>query len=130
MREPLPRTRLGKYRRFLLPRSNLAREVIPEGLRAAGATVDAVEAWRIGLINGLIEDEDFIDTVHEQARAIGAASFAVAHAKRLVRLGAEDPMEAALARESEAQEECFDSADFREGLDAFVDKRRAEFKGG
>jgi uroporphyrinogen III methyltransferase/synthase len=33
-------------RRFLIPRSDLAREVLPAGLRAAGAEVDAVVAYR------------------------------------------------------------------------------------
>jgi uroporphyrinogen III methyltransferase/synthase len=33
-------------RRFLIPRSDLAREVLPSGLREAGARVDAVVAYR------------------------------------------------------------------------------------
>jgi uroporphyrinogen III methyltransferase/synthase len=33
-------------RRFLLPRAEIARETLPEGLRAAGATVDAVTVYR------------------------------------------------------------------------------------
>jgi uroporphyrinogen III methyltransferase/synthase len=33
-------------RRFLLPRAEVAREVLPEGLRAAGATVDTVTVYR------------------------------------------------------------------------------------
>jgi len=33
-------------RRFLFPRSDVAREVVPEGLRSAGASVDSVEAYR------------------------------------------------------------------------------------
>lgn len=33
-------------RRFLLPRSDIGRDVVPDGLRAAGAEVDAVEAYR------------------------------------------------------------------------------------
>ena len=94
-----------------------------------GSPVDAEEALRIGLVTRLVEDHDFQDGVQHQVSRIGAASHAVAHAKRLVRLGAEDSLEAALARESESQEECFESADFREGLEAFLDKRPAEFKG-
>ena len=33
-------------RRFLVPRSDLARDALPDGLRAAGAEVDAVIAYR------------------------------------------------------------------------------------
>jgi 2-(1,2-epoxy-1,2-dihydrophenyl)acetyl-CoA isomerase len=94
-----------------------------------GAPVAAREAARIGLVTEVIEDDDFAAAVQRRAAAIGAPGLAVAHAKRLVRLGAEDSMEAALARESEAQEVCFESDDFKEGLDAFVAKRKAEFKG-
>ena len=94
-----------------------------------GRPVEADEALRIGLVTEIVTGEDFASEVQERAARLGAASFAVAQAKRLVRLGAEDSMEAALARESEAQEECFASADFKEGLDAFVAKRKPEFKG-
>ncbi len=94
-----------------------------------GSAVAADEALRIGLITHIVEADDFQEAVQHQVAGLGAASHAVAHAKRLIRLGAEDPFEAALARESEAQEECFESDDFREGLEAFLDKRKPEFKG-
>ncbi|MGD8817824.1 MAG: enoyl-CoA hydratase, partial [Acidobacteriota bacterium] len=77
----------------------------------------------------IVDDEDFAAAVQRRALAVGAAALAVAHAKRLVRLGAEDSLEAALARESEAQEECFDSDDFKEGLEAFRAKRGPQFGG-
>ncbi len=112
---------------FWLPRligSGRALEMV-----LTGAPVDAEEAARIGLITQIVDERDFAGTVQRRVARIGAARLAVAQAKRLVRLGGEDPMEAALARESEAQEECFDSDDFREGLDAFIEKRPPEFKG-
>ena len=94
-----------------------------------GSAVAADEALRIGLITRIVEDDDFQEAVHYRVAELGAARHAVAHAKRLIRLGAEDSLEAALARESESQEECFESEDFREGLAAFLDKRNPEFKG-
>ena len=94
-----------------------------------GSPVAADEALRVGLITRIVEDDDFQAAVQDQVSGIGAARHAVAHAKRLIRLGAEDPLEAALARESESQEECFESDDFREGLAAFLEKRPPEFKG-
>ncbi len=94
-----------------------------------GRLVDAEEALRLGLITEIVDDENYDGAIQERAARIGAASAAVAHAKRLVRLGSEDELEAAIARESETQEECFESEDFREGLRAFLDKRAPEFKG-
>ena len=94
-----------------------------------GDLVDADEALRTGLVTRIIPDEDFQGAVQETVARLGAASHAVAHAKRLVRLGSEDSLEAAMAREHEAQEECFESDDFREGLDAFLQKRPPRFKG-
>ena len=44
--------------------------------------------------------------------------------------GAEIPFETALALERELQQQLFASDDAREGLDAYVEKRKAAFKGG
>ena len=112
---------------FWLPRligSGRAVEMV-----LTGTAVECEEAARIGLITEVIDDEGFQDAVQQRVQRIGAPAFAVAQAKRLVRLGAEESLEAALARESEAQEECFDSSDFRAGIDAFVAKRKPEFSG-
>ena len=95
----------------------------------SGAAVDAKRASRIGLITGIVSDEDFQSAVQERVIELGAARRAVAHAKRLIRLGSEDSLEAAMARESESQEECFETEDFKEGLNAFLEKRRALFEG-
>jgi len=90
-----------------------------------GDPVGADAAVRIGLATEIIDAEDFRVAVQERVAEIGAADFAVGHAKRLVRLGAEGSFEAALSREAEAQEKCFGSEDFEEGLRAFLAKRAA-----
>jgi enoyl-CoA hydratase/carnithine racemase len=46
-----------------------------------------------------------------------------------VQTGAEIPFESALALERELQQQLFQSEDAREGLDAYVGKRKPEFKG-
>jgi enoyl-CoA hydratase len=59
---------------------------------------------------------------HKAARAVGRI-------KRAVQTGAEIPFESALALERELQQQLFQSADAREGLDAYAGKRKPQFKG-
>ena len=49
--------------------------------------------------------------------------------RRIPKTGAEIPFESALALERELQQQLFQSEDAKEGLAAYVDKRKAEFKG-
>ena len=57
------------------------------------------------------------------------AAMAVGHIKRAVQTGAELPLEAGLALERELQAKLFASDDAREGIRAFVEKRKPEFEG-
>lgn len=57
------------------------------------------------------------------------AAMAVGRIKRSVQTGAEIPLEYGLALERELQQQLFQSEDAKEGLDAYVNKRKAEFKG-
>ena len=57
------------------------------------------------------------------------AAHAVGRIKRSVQSGAEIPFEYALALERELQQQLFQSEDAKEGLEAYVNKRKAEFKG-
>jgi len=94
----------------------------------SGAAVNAEQADKIGLITGIVSEENFQTAVQDRVIRLGAARQAMAHTKRLIRLGSEDSLEAAMARETESQEECFETEDFKEGLDAFLEKRRALFE--
>src|SRR6476620_9025543 len=89
----------------------------------------------IGLIDRLLDAdtaESLLEQVLEYARQFTApskASMAVGRIKRSVQTGAEIPLEYGLALEREIQQQLFQSEDAREGLDAYVGKRKAEFKG-
>ena len=66
---------------------------------------------------------------HPQFTAPNKAAHAVGRIKRSVQTGAEIPLESALALERELQQQLFQSEDAKEGLDAYIGKRKAEFKG-
>jgi enoyl-CoA hydratase len=89
----------------------------------------------LGIVNNLYEAEtgaDFLQQVMSYARqftAPGRASHAVGLIKRSVQTGAEVSLEAGLALERELQQQLFRSEDAKEGLDAYVNKRKPTFKG-
>ena len=89
----------------------------------------------IGLIDRLFNadtGESFLSQVLEYARQFttpAKAAMAVGRIKRCVQTGAEIPLEYGLALERELQQQLFQSEDAKEGLQAYVAKRKAEFKG-
>lgn len=104
-------------------------------LMATGELVDYDEAHRLGLVNRLIDAEDdaaFMTAVLDYARSFctpGRAALAVGNIKRAVQSGAEVTLEAGLALERELQAKLFASEDATEGIAAFTQKRKPEFRG-
>jgi len=104
-------------------------------LMAAGELFEFEKAEALGLVNRIVDatsGEDFMNQALEYAHQFttpGKAARAVGRIKRAVQTGAEIPFESALALERELQQQLFMSEDAREGLDAYVNKRKAEFKG-
>jgi len=104
-------------------------------LMVTGELFDFEKGLELGVINQIIEAEtgdQFRDQVMDYARQFTApnkAAHAVGKIKRSVQTGAEIPFESALALERELQQQLFQSEDAKEGLDAYVGKRKAEFKG-
>jgi enoyl-CoA hydratase/carnithine racemase len=100
-------------------------------LMVTGNTFSFEEAKEMGVINDIFERENFMENIMEYARQFcppNKASKAVGHIKRSVQTGWELPMESALAIERELQALLFNSSDAKEGLNAYVEKRPAEFK--
>ncbi|MFT7169090.1 MAG: enoyl-CoA hydratase, partial [Paracoccaceae bacterium] len=104
-------------------------------LMADGATFDYDRAEALGLINGQIDAADeaeFLDAILEKARGYcppQKAGMSVGLIKRAVQSGVDLPLESGLALERELQQRLFQSEDAREGIAAFTEKRKAEFKG-
>jgi len=104
-------------------------------LMASGRTFDYEEAQGLGLVDRQIEaqdDAEFVQAVLDYARSFCSpqrAAMSVGLIKRAVKSGLELPLEAGLVVERELQARLFSSQDAREGVAAFVEKRKPEFKG-
>jgi 2-(1,2-epoxy-1,2-dihydrophenyl)acetyl-CoA isomerase len=92
--------------------------------------VGAAEAMRLGLVNRVAPAAQLAEATREWARQIAAAPpLAVRRAKRAVYLSERATLEEMLDYELDAQLACFRSADGKEGLAAFFEKRSPHFTG-
>ena len=104
-------------------------------LMVTGDVFSFDEAQAMGIINQVWESAtaqeffDKIQTYAEQFCAPNKASKAVGRIKRAVQSGAEIPFESALAVERELQQQLFQGEDAKEGLAAYLEKRKGNFSG-
>jgi len=95
-----------------------------------GDMVNAEEALRIGLVDKVVAADQLLPAVREVAARIAAnGPLAVAECKRVIQVGQSISLEAALLLEQQCFAQLFDSADQREGMAAFLAKRKAAFSG-
>ncbi|HIU63706.1 MAG TPA: enoyl-CoA hydratase/isomerase family protein [Candidatus Avacidaminococcus intestinavium] len=94
-----------------------------------GAMIDAAEAYRIGLVNEVVEAEQLMEAAHKMvAKITKNAPLAVRLTKDAVNTGIELDLTSAIAYEAEVFGLCFATEDQKEGMAAFLGKRNAEFK--
>ena len=104
-------------------------------MMTTGRLFSLEEAKDTGIVDQIMDAADgasFLKQVQEYAAQFcppNKASKAVGLIKRSVQSGAEIPFESGLAMEREFQAQLFSSSDAKEGLGAYVEKRKAEFKG-
>jgi enoyl-CoA hydratase len=104
-------------------------------LMASGELFDFETGRELGLLNDIYESESndaFMEQVMAYARKFttpAKAALAVGRIKRAVQTGVEISFEAGLALERELQQQLFQSQDAKEGLEAYVGKRKANFEG-
>jgi len=95
-----------------------------------GEMIDALEAERIGLINKVVPQTDLIKVVREMAAKISQkSSISLKLLKRTVNQGLEAPLPIALEYERAMIGIAFDTEDAHEGMSAFLEKRKPDFKG-
>jgi enoyl-CoA hydratase/carnithine racemase len=93
-----------------------------------GELIDAEEAWRLGLVDAVVEDVE-VEATRLVARIEALAPRAVAGSKRLLDEARREALERALDREAALCEQLFETGDAREGLRAFLEKREPRFRG-
>jgi enoyl-CoA hydratase/carnithine racemase len=97
-------------------------------LMLTGQPVSPSDALALGLVDRLFEPDRLVDeSVAYVARLAGGASMAVGSIKVAAKIGADLPLEGALALEREAVWRLFMSQDAAEGLAAFAEKRPPKF---
>ena len=95
-----------------------------------GDMIGAEEALRIGLANVVVPAADLLKRAQDTASKIAAKGpLAIAQAKRVLYRGADVPLQVANELEVQAFAALFDSADQKEGMEAFLGKRAAAFTG-
>jgi len=100
-------------------------------LITTAAKIDADEAYRIGLVERLVSDEELETAAHDLAATIAAQPpLAVRGAKRAVHAALDGrSVREGLVVEAEGQSVCMGSDDFREAITAFVEGRPPQYQG-
>jgi enoyl-CoA hydratase len=95
-----------------------------------GETIDAREAERVGLVQGLAPPDELLARATEVGRRIAAkAPNALRLAKQAVQKVYEVPLSAGLKFEQEATRQVFATEDRAEGLRAYTEKRTPRYAG-
>lgn len=113
---------------FFLPRrigDRRARELMLTNRR-----LDSGEALEWGIVNQVVADEDLMPVVRELAKKLARGpTLAYGAVKRLLNSSFETALETQMELEGRAISEAADTADGREGVSAFIAKRRPKFQG-
>jgi len=96
----------------------------------SGAFLEAAEALDIGYANDLVEPEALMEAARAEARRyLQSSPFSIRHMKRLVWQGLERDVARHMEAHVEALSAAFKSADHKEGVAAFLERRPAKFVG-
>jgi enoyl-CoA hydratase len=92
--------------------------------------ISAAEALQIGMVNSVFSMEELLPEVRKTAQLIASKGrVSLRAAKDAINLGRNVDLHSGLAIERDAFALCISSPDAKEGTQAFLEKRKAEFTG-
>ncbi len=95
-----------------------------------GKSITGREAWSMGLASEVVADDAVQQTALDMAISIAAMPpLAAMQIKEVVRAGQDVPLETALMLERKAFQLLFDTNDQKEGMRAFLEKRKPQYAG-
>ncbi len=95
-----------------------------------GYLISAEEAYGMGLVSKVVDDEELLPHCLELAQHLASQPpIALQQIKEVVLHGADAPLGAALALERKALQLLFATQDKQEGMKAFLEKRKPDYKG-
>ncbi|GBD42762.1 1,2-epoxyphenylacetyl-CoA isomerase [bacterium HR40] len=113
---------------WFLPR--LVGEARARALALLGEKVSAEQACAWGLVWKVVDDQRLLDEARTLARLLATGpTRAFALTKRALAATWDQPLDSQLALERDLQREAGQTADYREGVRAFLEKRPARFEG-
>jgi 2-(1,2-epoxy-1,2-dihydrophenyl)acetyl-CoA isomerase len=110
--------------------TRLAGPGVARDLVLSGRLIDSDEGFRLGLINWVVPGKDLAKFTREKAQELrDGAPVALRWVKEAIALAERGSLEEVLDFEEGAQLACFATEDRREGIRAFLERRRPVFKG-
>ncbi len=116
----------GTQRLSRLIGKNMAKEMI-----FTGKMISAAEAKTIGMVNKVCPQEQLMDEVITTAKTMASkGKVSLRAAKQAINSGMNVDLDTGCRIETDAFALCLASPDAKEGTSAFMEKRKADFKGG
>lgn len=112
----------GTQRLARLVGAGMAKQMI-----YSARNIKAEEAYRIGLVNSVYPAEELMEQAEKLAATIAKnAPIAVRNCKKAINEGLQVDMDQAIVIEEKLFGDCFESYDQKEGMTAFLEKRKVE----
>lgn len=91
--------------------------------------IKADEAYRIGLVNKVVTEDKLLESAIEMAEKISSkGQIAVRYSKAAINRGIQADIDTGMIIEEDLFSLCFSTEDQKEGMQAFLEKRKPEYK--